>query len=180
MHTIAELSAADHPDAKRLRAFSEGELPLAELEQIGIHLANCDQCLSFLDGYSPGRRHSGPIERALPPAASQESSASALLDDTTVGRIKAAPDFMRMTALAKALLPASSSVTANWTGQPTDEAPIPEKIGHYFVLGQLGQGGFATVYLAKDPEHNRQVAVKVPRRDKMWGETAVAGFLREA
>ena len=37
--------------------------------------------------------------------------------------------------------------------------------GHYKVLREIGSGGMATVYLAEDIKHHRQVAVKVLRPD---------------
>ena len=37
--------------------------------------------------------------------------------------------------------------------------------GHYKVLREIGSGGMATVYLAEDLKHHRQVAVKVLRPD---------------
>ena len=33
--------------------------------------------------------------------------------------------------------------------------------GHYRIEGELGAGGMATVYLAHDLRHDRQVALKV-------------------
>ncbi len=36
-----------------------------------------------------------------------------------------------------------------------------QKIGRYEIIRELGRGGMATVYLARDPSVNRQVAVKV-------------------
>ncbi len=36
------------------------------------------------------------------------------------------------------------------------------KIGHFEVISTLGAGGFGTVYLARDPELDRPVALKVP------------------
>ena len=35
--------------------------------------------------------------------------------------------------------------------------------GRYEIDREIGQGGMATVYLARDVKHNRQVAVKVLR-----------------
>src|SRR5581483_3288036 len=37
--------------------------------------------------------------------------------------------------------------------------------GRYHVVREIGRGGMATVYLANDPKHGRQVAVKVLHRD---------------
>lgn len=36
-----------------------------------------------------------------------------------------------------------------------------QKIGRYEIVKELGRGGMATVYLARDPSVNRQVAIKV-------------------
>lgn len=41
---------------------------------------------------------------------------------------------------------------------------IPDSIGRYIVRDILGEGGFGIVYLARDEELNRLVAVKVPHR----------------
>jgi eukaryotic-like serine/threonine-protein kinase len=39
---------------------------------------------------------------------------------------------------------------------------LPERIGKYLVMRELGRGASATVYLADDPFNERKVAIKVP------------------
>jgi serine/threonine-protein kinase len=50
--------------------------------------------------------------------------------------------------------------------------------GRYVVERELGRGGMATVYLARDPRHDRAVAVKVMRRD-MVAPASGDRFMRE-
>jgi len=73
---------------------------------------------------------------------------------------------------------------------PDDPAPyvlrtppngeLPVKVGPYFIIKRLGKGGFGTVYLARDTLHQRQVALKVPRTDRIYSKTVRRDFLREA
>ena len=55
---------------------------------------------------------------------------------------------------------------------------VPPRVGRFEVRGLLGEGAFACVYLAFDPELEREVAIKVPKAE---GLTAAARelFLRE-
>jgi serine/threonine protein kinase len=56
-------------------------------------------------------------------------------------------------------------------------APVLATVGHYEIVGLLGQGGFARVWLAKDPVEQRYVALKIPKRTL---DRAVADrFIRE-
>ena len=54
------------------------------------------------------------------------------------------------------------------------------KIGRYEVIRELGQGGMAMVYLARDPFIKRQVAVKVLPRQFTFDPEFRARFQREA
>lgn len=64
-------------------------------------------------------------------------------------------------------------------GASSDERP-PERLGRYRILSPLGSGGFATVYLAVDEELHRQVAIKVPRKDRFLSEHDYDEFFEEA
>ena len=56
---------------------------------------------------------------------------------------------------------------------------IPERIGKYEVIRRLGYGGMGTVFLARDPQLDRLLAIKV-LRDLMFDEQMIQRFLREA
>jgi serine/threonine protein kinase/formylglycine-generating enzyme required for sulfatase activity len=45
--------------------------------------------------------------------------------------------------------------------------PLPPGDGRYQIRKKLGRGGFAVVYLAHDTKLNRDVALKIPREDKL-------------
>jgi serine/threonine-protein kinase len=56
---------------------------------------------------------------------------------------------------------------------------VPERIGRYQILGELGQGAMGTVYRGRDEGLDRDVAVKVMSKG-MADADARARFLREA
>jgi serine/threonine protein kinase/formylglycine-generating enzyme required for sulfatase activity/tetratricopeptide (TPR) repeat protein len=56
----------------------------------------------------------------------------------------------------------------------------PRVIGRYRIARRLGQGGFGRVYLARDDELDRQVAIKIPNPERVSGPDVVEEYLREA
>ena len=64
------------------------------------------------------------------------------------------------------------------TAEPVD-VQLPKNVGTAYVVEcELGRGGMATVYLARDTKHDRRVAVKV-LHPALMGAVAVERFLRE-
>jgi serine/threonine protein kinase len=60
------------------------------------------------------------------------------------------------------------------------EQPLSEKIGRYHIRKLLGSGGFGCVYLAYDDQLQREVAIKVPLRERISQPEDVETYLAEA
>jgi eukaryotic-like serine/threonine-protein kinase len=56
----------------------------------------------------------------------------------------------------------------------------PDRIGPFVVVRLLGEGNFGRVYLCRDEQLDRLVAVKVPRADRFNGPRDLDRFLQEA
>jgi len=69
----------------------------------------------------------------------------------------------------------------SFTLEPGDTEPHPAgyRMAQFEILGVLGQGGFGTVYKARDTELDRLVALKVPRKGRITPESSRL-FLKEA
>lgn len=67
------------------------------------------------------------------------------------------------------------------TERGTSKAAVGDSFGRYVIIRELGSGGMAHVYVAYDPELNREVAVKVMRPGGPEGRAAAGErLLREA
>ncbi len=60
------------------------------------------------------------------------------------------------------------------------QEPLPRQLGRFRLLKLLGKGGCAYVYLSEDAESGKQVALKLPRPEKLIRPEWRERFLREA
>lgn len=185
MESTAQYRATQCPSQGVLLAFDSGKLSLAEIETVSAHLGSCETCLAFLDSRNP-RRPDNAFDGKMPVMLSDEESAkSSLLDDTAFEKIRKNAQLQRMKERAKAIKVDVDGKTATWVPAPTAppkqlEENLPEKIGRYFVIKKLGKGAFANVYLARDPEQDRLVAIKVPHPHTLNSPEKIEKFLEEA
>ncbi len=56
----------------------------------------------------------------------------------------------------------------------------PTRIARFQILEHLGEGAFGTVYKARDPQLDRDVAIKIPRAGALSSKDERDRFLREA
>ncbi len=116
------------------------------------------------------------------PSADDEAMAAALDEAVEAMRLGRPVDRAALTARFPQL--AGTLDALDRLGGPTGAAPqrpsAPEQIGPYRVERELGAGGFGLVYLARDPDVRRPVALKVLHAGRLTKPDAVRRFQREA
>jgi serine/threonine protein kinase/WD40 repeat protein len=75
---------------------------------------------------------------------------------------------------------ASTSRSGDQHPTPPPLVQRPPRLGRYEIVKLLGKGAFGEVYLAKDPQLERLVAIKLCQRDLFRSEANAANFLSEA
>lgn len=81
--------------------------------------------------------------------------------------------------------PQSAVVTARYSNSELntvslDSDEAPSRLGRFKILEQIGEGGFARVFVANDPNLDRAVALKVPKPHVLISPEARSRFEREA
>lgn len=91
-----------------------------------------------------------------------------------------APDASPAAPPAGGLDTVAHSTFGPQTSCPPPTGDLPQTLDRYELLRRLGEGGMGTVYLARDTQLDRLVALKVPRFTSADGQTNLERFLREA
>lgn len=76
--------------------------------------------------------------------------------------------------------PHTNSTNSSKPNASASNRTLPERLGGYRILKELGRGGMGAVYLAKQLSLDRNVAVKTIQNDWSANPRAVARFIREA
>jgi hypothetical protein len=73
-----------------------------------------------------------------------------------------------------------SEIDAGPRAPGASEEPLPERLGRYRITLKLGTGSFGVVYKGRDDDLQRDVAIKVPHRQRIASAKAVEAYLDEA
>lgn len=70
--------------------------------------------------------------------------------------------------------------TLDYSDTGESESTLNRTLGRFELVKVLGKGAFGTVYLARDPQLDRQVALKIPLRTSLQDAAEKMRFVREA
>lgn len=76
--------------------------------------------------------------------------------------------------------PVTETSPRDYAGKSVEDDTEFRPSNRYQLISRLGQGGFGIVFLARDQQLNRNVALKMPRPDLLLTKSMVQRFLREA
>lgn len=161
---MERIEAFNCPSLTLLKQYVRAENPADNTESIDAHVASCSGCQAAVEELVHSER-SHTVERMLRRRAGmffhQAPQPSNAHDQMQLGSATAG---RRVTNSSS-----NSSKTA-----------IPESIGGYRVVGELGRGSYGVVYQAIDNRLDRDVAIKVPHVEAIRSAGGVEPFLDEA
>jgi serine/threonine protein kinase len=76
--------------------------------------------------------------------------------------------------------PSAGTTDPQQASHASRESELPARIGRFVVRRWVGEGSFAEVYLAYDPQLDREVALKVAKPGTLGTPRRIKRFLREA
>jgi serine/threonine protein kinase/formylglycine-generating enzyme required for sulfatase activity len=140
------------------------EMP-GEEQEFSRWLAACDDRLALGDA-AAALEQSG-VPDALRPELERE-----------VAWCQKVRQIWRRAAPGSSCVPEDPHLPVKVSGGLSDGAP--SQIGRYRIIRRLGQGAFGRVYLARDDDLDRTVALKLPNPERVAHPDRVESFLAEA
>lgn len=169
---MATLSGCPRPE--ELERFLLGYGDASSVESIEGHFASCAHCTELAGGFASDDE----FDRAIRTAGQADETAELENLNSLVRVLQRAVAESRLQAtigfegtLEKPIEPQATR---------TEKEAEVSAIGRYEIRGQLGAGGMGVVYRAHDPALDREVALKVVRRQLIASTDAVENFLAEA
>jgi serine/threonine protein kinase len=162
----AAMQTTDCPDNADLVAFVRGTLSSSAFARLASHVESCAHCQASLDALDG-------------------------VTDSVLSRLRGAArdDLATMSAVPAKLLEVVQllgrerrAVAGPNASDTAVLSPAREgrRLGKFELVQELGVGSFASVFLARDTELERTVAIKIPRAGQLAGRSDVERFLREA
>ena len=159
-------------DDQILQDFNSGRLTDQTLEErVAAHLSTCRLCESKLD--SLRILPDDILELLRDPGMSQPSGPG-----LRPGGRSSSDELSTSTVSLREEVSESTAAGNTKPAKLVEELPL--RIDRYFVIRRLGSGGFGQVFLAKDPEQERLVAIKIPHASYTGSQSRREQFLREA
>ena len=158
---MPEIKKADCPSHEELVAFSLGNVTQQALETIAGHLETCESCATALSTV----RESG------------DSLLSGLRGHSLSGQFLDEPEYRQAVERVQGI---GFDAVSPDTSPAQTPRPGPKQFGRYEVIAELGQGGMGTVYLARDTQLDREVALKIPHFRRSDDPRRLERFSREA
>ena len=134
------IAATDCPSTDQLRAFSLGQLPEQQGDELFRHLQNCQSCRAELETIGD----------------SEDVLITSLRTPDALADFDREPNCQVAVARALGALAAAGEIPTS-----ADIDRLPESLGEYAIIRPLGAGGMGSVYLARHTKLGREVALKV-------------------
>ena len=180
------------PKEGELSAFADGRLAESESNAIAEHLSRCRPCEDTLARIAVEcslvamLRLAGAAPIPIEPEC-QRMQAAAREIPRQAGHLGQSPDERSQDSTDSSRLPTDTGGEKSPCGNDRTTVALdalPATIGGYRIQSILGEGTYGRVYLALDPDLDRQVALKVPKFTSQFsgkaGGPLVAALLREA